>query len=148
MTIKKINEQLDKFVEEFKVIEKQTKQDGDELIFKVNKDSEWSNLYFALRKVSPKSIEEAKLLTEKDGYYLIEGRSATFRDLILFIYDGKNAKRVSPKQALEFLIGNKSETLFTVDKDFEYIKDEKGNTIRKPDGFFKTSYTYEITFNK
>lgn len=147
-SIKDLNEELNKLQEEYKVLEKQTTSEGDEIIFKVNKDSQWTKLYFALREVSPKRIEEAKLIIEKDGQYLIEGRSSVFRDLLLFLYDGEKAKRVSPKQALEFLTGGKAETIFRSSVDLELAHDEEGNIINNPDGSRHRIKTHEITFEK
>ena len=127
MTIKKINEQLDKFVENEFPIKKGSIKDknGDIYEYYINKETPYSDIAFKIYKTCNKRLEEIKLLAEKDNKQLYAGRTVTFRDLKLFIVDGTDVKSASPMQAINFLTDGNEQLICRIDFDREW----KGSNI-------------------
>ena len=126
MSIKKINEQLDKFVENEFPIKKETGEykDGDTYEFDVNKETPYFETISKIYKTCNKRLEEIKLLAEKDGKQLFAGRTATFRDLKLFIVDGNDVKSASPMQAINFLTDGNGQLICRIGLDWERAGDK------------------------
>jgi hypothetical protein len=73
-----------------------------------NKDSEYSDAVVKILDKTTKRLNVIRLLGEKDGLQIFEGRNS-FSDLQLFVYDGKDVKKISTKQLFELMFGKPQE---------------------------------------
>lgn len=73
-----------------------------------NKESEYSDAIVKILDKTTKRLTVIRLLGEKDGLQIFEGRNS-FSDLQLFVYDGKDVKKISTKQLFELMFGKPQE---------------------------------------
>ena len=73
-----------------------------------NKESEYSDAIVKILDKTTKSLNVIRLLGEKDGLQIFEGRNL-FSDLQLFVYDGKDVKKITTKQLFELMFGKSQE---------------------------------------
>lgn len=85
---------------------------GDWKIY-ANKESKYSDAIVKILDITTKRLNVIRLLGEKDGLQIFEARNS-FSDLQLFVYDGKDVKKVSTKQLFELMFG-KSQELCRID---------------------------------
>lgn len=85
---------------------------GDWKIY-ANKESKYTDAIVKILDITTKRLSVIRLLGEKDGLQIFEARNL-FSDLQLFVYDGKDVKKVSTKQLFELMFG-KSQELCRID---------------------------------
>ena len=85
---------------------------GDWKIY-ANKESKYTDAIVKILDITTKRLNVIRLLGEKDGLQIFEARNL-FSDLQLFVYDGKDVKKVSTKQLFELMFG-KSQELCRID---------------------------------
>lgn len=78
-----------------------------------NKESEYSDAIVKILDKTTKLLSVIRLLGEKDGLQIFEARNS-FSDLQLFVYDGKDVKKITTKQLFELMFG-KSQELCRID---------------------------------
>lgn len=80
---------------------------GDWKIY-ANKESEYSDAVVKILDKTTKRLSVIRLLGEKDGLQIFEARNS-FSDLQLFVYDGKDVKKITTKQLFELMFGKPQE---------------------------------------
>ena len=85
---------------------------GDWKIY-ANKESQYSDAVVKILDKTTKRLSVIRLLGEKDGLQIFEARNS-FSDLQLFVYDGKDVKKITTKQLFELMFG-KSQELCRID---------------------------------
>ena len=73
-----------------------------------NKESDYSDAVVKILDKTTKRLSVIRLLGEKDGLQIFEARNS-FSDLQLFVYDGKDVKKISTKQLFELMFGKPQE---------------------------------------
>lgn len=103
-----IKETLEKFNEFNQFNEPSLIGTSDEWKIYANKESEYSDAIVKILDKTTKRLSVIRLLGEKDGLQIFEGRNS-FSDLQLFVYDGKDVKKISTKQLFELMFGKPQE---------------------------------------